>query len=326
MSAAHALEVPGEVPGGAGLRHDAVLYDDPAELTAVAARFLRDGLDAGEAAVLAVDTAAAGAIRDAVGEHPRLHVLDRAEVYRARTPAAITTLRRTAQRLTADGTARVRVVGEPGFGGTEQDRYEWQRYEAVVNAALAGAPLWGLCAFGTAELPAAVLDTVRRTHPAVVTTGGRAANPGYAEPADVLQNLPAPPEPLEDTAPRLAARDVTDFIGLRHAVAAELATLPGPREVVEDLLLAVDEMTSNAVRHGRPPVDLELWTGDGRVVCRITDRGRGPQDPFAGYGPAHGEDLSRGGMGLWLARQLCDHVHVARSAASTSVRLVARLR
>jgi anti-sigma regulatory factor (Ser/Thr protein kinase) len=96
--------------------------------------------------------------------------------------------------------------------------------------------------------------------------------------------------------------------------------------VVEDLLLAVDETTSNAVRHGRPPVDLQLWTADDRVVCRVTDRGPGPQDPCAGYGPAHGDDLSRGGMGLWLARQLCDHVHVARTAEGTSVRLVARLR
>ncbi len=313
-------------PGHGALRHDALFYDDHAELTALATRFLREGLDAGEAAVLAVGAEVAGAVRAALGDDPRLHVLDRAEVYRVRTPAAITALRRTAERLTAGGAPRVRVVGEPDFGGTEQDRHEWQRYEAVVNAALADAPVWGLCAFGTRHLPEPVLGTARRTHHALATAGGRAANPDYAEPADVLRDLPAPREPLEDTRPRLLARDVTDFIGLRHAVAAELAAVPGPREAVEDLLLAVDEMTSNAVRHGRPPVDLELWTGDGRVVCRITDRGDGPQDPFAGYGPAHGEDLSRGGMGLWLARQLCDHVHVARTASGTSVRLVTRLR
>jgi anti-sigma regulatory factor (Ser/Thr protein kinase) len=313
-------------PGVVGFAHDALLYDDPAELPAVATRFLREGLDAGEAAVVAVGADVAAAIRDALGDDPRLHVVDRAEVYRVRTPAAITGLRRTAGRLTAGGVPRVRVVGEPDFGGTEQDRYEWQRYEAVINAALADAPLWGLCAFDARQLPEPVLDTARRTHRALTTGAGRAANPEFTEPADVLRDLPVPREPIEDTRPHLVARDVTDFIGLRHAVAAELAALPGPREAVEDLLLAVDEMTSNAVRHGRPPVDLELWTGDERVVCRITDRGSGPQDPFAGYGPAHGADLSRGGMGLWLARQLCDHVHVARTASGTSVRLVTRLR
>ncbi|SNS31836.1 Anti-sigma regulatory factor (Ser/Thr protein kinase) [Geodermatophilus saharensis] len=314
-------------PGSAvGYVHDALLYDDPGQLVDVVAPFLREGLAAGEAAVLATGARVAGVVRDALDDDPRLLVLDRAEAYRTRTPATITGFRRLADRQVAEGVSRVRVVGETDFGTTAQERYEWQRYEAVVNVALADRPLWGLCVFDTRRLPEPVLESARRTHPHLVTPRGRVRNGGYVDPAVFLRDLPAPPEPLEQGTPRLTARDVTDFIGLRHAVAAELATLPGPRDVVEDLLLAVDEMTSNAVRHGRPPVDLELWTDAGRVVCRITDRGPGPADPFAGYGPAHGEDLSRGGMGLWLARQLCDHVHVARTAEATSVRLVTRLR
>ncbi len=309
-----------------GLVHDALLYDDDAVLTTVAARFLADGLAAGEAAVLTAGHPAAAAVRDALGDDPLLHVVDPADTYGARPPAAIASLRRLVDRCVAAGAPRVRVVGETRFGTTEQDHYEWQRYEGVVNAALADLPLWGLCAFDTRRLPAPVLASARRTHPYVVTADGRGRNRDCVDPAEFLRGLPAPPEPLEQGPPRLAVAGVTDFIGLRHAVAAVLATVPGPREVVEDLLLAVDETTSNAVRHGRPPVDLQLWTADDRVVCRVTDRGPGPQDPCAGYGPAHGDDLSRGGMGLWLARQLCDHVHVARTAEGTSVRLVARLR
>jgi anti-sigma regulatory factor (Ser/Thr protein kinase) len=141
-----------------------------------------------------------------------------------------------------------------------------------------------------------------------------------------LRELATPPEPLEETAPRLTVRDVSDFIGLRHAVAAELASSHGARDRIEDFLLAVDEMSSNAVRHGRPPVDLHLWSSAEKVVCRITDRGPGIVDPFAGYRPAHGEDLSRGGMGLWLARQLCDHVDISRATNSTSIRLTTHLR
>ncbi len=312
-------------PGSAAYVHDALLYDDPGQLVDVAARFLREGLAAGEAAVLATGARTAGVIREALDDDPRLHVVDRTEAYRVRTPTAITGFRRLADRQAAEGVSRVRVVGETDFGATEQDRYEWQRYEAVVNVALVDRPLWGLCVFDTAALPEPLLESARRTHPHLVTPGSRVPNRGYVDPAAFLRDLPAPPEPLERRTPRLAARDVTDLIGLRHAVAAELAALRGPREVVEDLLLAVDEMTSNAVRHGRPPIDLDLWADAERVVCRITDRGPGPEDPFAGYGPAHGEDLSRGGMGLWLARQLCDHVYVARSASGTSVRLVTRL-
>ena len=57
------------------------------------------------------------------------------------------------------------------------------------------------------------------------------------------------------------------------------------------------------------------------AVCTIRDAGAGPADPFAGYRPAHGEDLSAGGMGLWLARQLCDHVVLRRDERGSSVRL-----
>src|SRR3712207_9096862 len=80
-------------------------------------------------------------------------------------------------------------------------------------------------------------------------------------------------------------------------------------------------MTTNALRHGRPPVDLRLWAGEKRLVCTVTDRGAGLQDPFIGYGPAHGDDLSLGGMGLWLARQLCDHVDITPTAEGVRVRL-----
>jgi anti-sigma regulatory factor (Ser/Thr protein kinase) len=101
--------------------------------------------------------------------------------------------------------------------------------------------------------------------------------------------------------------------------------VPAPRDAVEDFLLAVDEMTSNAMRHGGPPVSLRLWVADDRIVCTISDHGPGWDDPFAGYGPAHGEDLSRGGMGLWLARQLCDHVDISSDGAGARVRLTLRV-
>jgi anti-sigma regulatory factor (Ser/Thr protein kinase) len=75
------------------------------------------------------------------------------------------------------------------------------------------------------------------------------------------------------------------------------------------------------VRHGTLPAGLRLWTSPGRLVATIRDPGHGLDDPFAGYGPAHGEDLSGGGMGLWLARQLCDHVAIRRGGDGVNVRL-----
>jgi anti-sigma regulatory factor (Ser/Thr protein kinase) len=309
-------------------RHDALLYDSPEHLAAVAAPFLLDGLAEGEAAVVATSAVTADVLRDAVSAHPRVHVLDRHDVYRARTPTAITTIRGLADEYTGSGIPRVRVVGEVDFGPTERDWLEWQRYESVINEAFAGCPLWGLCVFDTQRLPDALLESALRTHTGLVTAGGRAPNPGFVEPATYLRGLPLPDEPLEASPPRLDARDVADFGGLRRAVGAELATVDGPADLLDDFLLAVDEMTTNALRHGSAPVGLRLWIADDRVVCTVSDHGPGFDDPFAGYGPAHGDDLSHGGMGLWLARQLCDHVDIAHDGADAgvSVRLTVRLR
>ncbi|MGY2085887.1 anti-sigma factor RsbA family regulatory protein [Blastococcus sp. SYSU DS0539] len=297
-------------PAAGGFPHDALLYDSTDQLVAAGAPFLRAALDAGEAAVVVAGAGSRAALREALDDDPRLQLLDRADLYRTRTPAAITTCRRLAEQHTAEGAGRVRVLGEIDFGRTEREWLEWERYESVINQAFSGWDLWGVCAFDTRVLPDPVVESARRTHRHLVTAATRTPNPGYTDPAEYLRGLPVPDEPLERTRPSFAAADVADFIGLRHAVAAELAGVPASADVVEDFLLAVDEMTSNAVRHGQPPVSLRLWTAADRMVCTISDGGPGWDDPFAGYGPAHGEDLSRGGMGLWLARQLCDHVDI----------------
>ena len=313
-------------PAPSGFRHALGLYDDPADMVALALPFLRAGLDAGDPVVLATTDESARALLDALGGDERVLMLERHSVYRPRTPSAITAFRRLAQEQVLAGARRVRVVGETDFGPTPRDWLEWNRYEAVINEAFAGLPLEGLCTYDTRVLPAEVVDWGLRTHPVVVGPDGWRVNPGYVPPAELLRSLPVLPEPLEATEPLLAVHDVRDPIALRHQVAGLLASLAGDRDLVEDLLLAIDEMTSNAVRHGGPPVRLRLWAAADRVVCRISDGGQGLDDPFAGYGPAHGEDLSRGGMGLWLARQLCDHVDVIDEEPGVTIRLATALR
>jgi len=313
-------------PPASGYPHDALLYDSPDQLVDAAVPFLLDGLAAGDAAAIAAGAAVTRVLCEALDGDPRVAVLDRSEVYSTRTATAITTYRKLGEQRTATPGSRVRVVGEIDYGLSERDWLEWQRYEAVINEALVGWPLYGLCVFDTARVPETVLDSAVRTHQHLLTAGGRQVSPHFEDPADYLRSLPVPTEPLQDTAPRLWAKDVADFIGLRHAVAAELATVAAPRDLIEDFLLAVDEMTSNAVRHGQPPVSLRLWIGNDRIVCVIGDGGPGWDDPFAGYGPAHGDDLSRGGMGLWLARQLCDHVDIDLGDHGVRVRLTTRLR
>jgi len=313
-------------PDASHLPHDALFFDTPADAVKLALPFVYDGLDTGDAVLLASGSVLDQALREEIGAHPRLHVMDHTRVYPGRPAAAITTFRRLAVELTGRGARTLRVVGQPSTGSTPRHQLEWQRYEAVINHVLASWPLWGLCLFDRTRTPAAVLESAACTHRRLVGGSGPLANPAFVEPAEYLRSLPLPDEPLERTPPRLRVRDARDHAGLRHAVAAELARVPGRGELVEDFLLAVDEMTSNAVRHGRPPVGLSLWIAADRVVCTVTDGGAGTHDPFAGFGPAHGDDLSRGGMGLWLARQLCDHVDITTGEGGNAVRLTTFLR
>jgi anti-sigma regulatory factor (Ser/Thr protein kinase) len=305
--------------------HDLLVHDSVEELAAVAVPFLRAGLEVGETALIATRPSSAAVLQDALGGADGLAVLDRQVLYGQRTPAALTALRTFVDQRAA-GTPGVRIVAETEFGETPRDWQEWVRFEAVVNQALRHLPLWGLCTYDSTRVPAEAVAAGQRTHPHLVTADGRRPNPHYEQPADFLRSLPALAEPLEDTQPLLAADDVTDLAGLRHAVAQRLNALGGSPDRTEDLHLAIDEMAANAARHGRPPVRVRLWGSADRVVCTISDNGAGMDAPFAGYGPAHGQDLSRGGMGLWLARQLCDHVDVIDDDPGLTVRLATSLR
>jgi anti-sigma regulatory factor (Ser/Thr protein kinase) len=112
---------------------------------------------------------------------------------------------------------------------------------------------------------------------------------------------------------------------LRGRLRAALGDVVPDPDLQEDLLLALGEVAANAFRHGRPPVSARLWTDGHRLVCAISDSGRGYDDPLAGYQPAHGQDLAHGGMGLWLARKLWDSVELLDSGSGLTVRLATTL-
>jgi anti-sigma regulatory factor (Ser/Thr protein kinase) len=131
---------------------------------------------------------------------------------------------------------------------------------------------------------------------------------------------------VEDGDPVFSVENAPTLAGLRHQLGAVLATLVADRDQHEDLHLAASEIAANAFRHGVRPVSARVWADGDRVICVIGDRGTSYRDPLSGFTPAHGLDLSLGGMGLWLARKLWDHVDVLPTDEGLSVRLSTRLR
>ena len=98
-----------------------------------------------------------------------------------------------------------------------------------------------------------------------------------------------------------------------HAAAAGLNP-----DRTADLVLAVDEVASNSLRHGGGRGTLRIWREQGALVCEVRDAGRF-EDPLAGRErPALDRD---GGRGLWMVNQLCDLVQLRSFPSGAVVRL-----
>jgi anti-sigma regulatory factor (Ser/Thr protein kinase) len=230
-----------------------------------------------------------------------------------------------AQRATG-GSGRLRVLAEVDFGADPADWREGQRFESVYNRLLGDAPVSAICLYDRRRLAAAVVDSAVATHPQLVRGSTWSDSAGFQDPIVYVPSLPLPRAAAEDGPPVFVVEDAPALAGLRHQLRAVLAALVPDRDHQEDLHLGASEIAANAFRHGVRPVSVRVWADGDQVICVIADRGTTYTDPFSGFAPAHGMDLSRGGMGLWLARKLWDHVDVMPSPHGLSVRLSTRLR
>jgi anti-sigma regulatory factor (Ser/Thr protein kinase) len=111
-----------------------------------------------------------------------------------------------------------------------------------------------------------------------------------------------------------------DVADIRHAVAREAATAGLTGQRLDDFVLAVNEIITNAVRHTDGRGRVRLWTAGTVLSCEVTDTGDGiPPDWVEPTPPP--ATLVPGGRGLWMARQLCDELTVDTGPAGTVVRL-----
>jgi len=108
---------------------------------------------------------------------------------------------------------------------------------------------------------------------------------------------------------------------LRRSVAGSLEGVD--EEVVADVLLALDEAVSNAIRHGSragDPVLVSVRSDGGWIEMTVHDRGPTPRLPRLPAEPPPA--METGGRGLWLILQLVDEVRLQRIGEGT--RLVMR--
>lgn len=298
-----------------GFRHEALLYRGLQDFLAATLPFIREGLAAGEPVMVAVPPPRVAAIRDALGgEAPRVHFVDMTEL--GRNPACIIPAWHSFLEGRPPGGGRVRGIGEPIWvGRSPAEIGECQRHEALLNLAFDGGPAWSLvCPYDAEGLDPAVLAEAGRGHPHLRGGGASAESPAYQGP-HALPDAPLaePRGPVLEFPVRPGQLDAVRSAVGRHAAAAGLD--PG---ACADLVVAMNELAVNAVRHGGGRGWVRMWAEAGEVVCEVRDRGR-IDDPLVGRRRPAPDQL--GGRGLWWVNRLCDLVQVRTSDEGSVVRV-----
>jgi anti-sigma regulatory factor (Ser/Thr protein kinase) len=233
---------------------------------------------------------------------------------------ALAAVCRTVQE-TRPGGQRLRMIEEPlRTARTAQQSKEWARYESLVNAALAWANAAMVCTYDTCVADPTVVAEAARTHPELVVDGGPRPSRDYADPVMFTAECDGSPLP-ELPPPTLWLRfdGVGQLFTLRDFVTSHASQAGAPARHIEQFVLAVDEIATNAIEHGGGSAVLQIWTDPQTMLCEVSDTGTGLRDPLTGHLPP--DRFATRGRGLWLARQLCDLLELRTGPAGTTVRL-----
>ncbi|MGY1731387.1 ATP-binding protein [Geodermatophilus sp. SYSU D01045] len=121
-----------------------------------------------------------------------------------------------------------------------------------------------------------------------------------------MGRLTWPLRPLPNGRGELWRRDLGGLAELPAARAGlrdHLSTIGFPRDpddpAADRMILAFDELASNALRHGVSPVVATVVAGSGGWLLDVSDR-----DPDTMPAPAVGRDPAHGGLGLYLVARL----------------------
>jgi anti-sigma regulatory factor (Ser/Thr protein kinase) len=262
-------------------RHGTFLYRDDETFLGGLLPFVRGGLAAGQAVVVAEPRPRLDLLRDALaGDAADVELLDMAELG-ANPGRIIAVWREAVDRHVGTGRG-LRGVGEPAFVGRRPAAVaECRLHELLLNDAFDGGPAWDLlCPYDEARLPAEVCAAAR--------TGLR----GEFGPGDV----PA----------------------VRRTVAHFARSCGLAPERAGDLGRAACERATNSIRHGGGAGAVAMWTEPGAAVVEFTDAGR-LADPLAGR--SRPTATQAGGRGIYLVHQLCDLVQIRSGSHGTTVRI-----
>lgn len=299
-------------------RHEAYLYSGE-EFVAGTAAFVREGVAAGQPAMVALVPERLEPVRDALGaDGDDVWFVDMAAL--GRNPASIIPAwRGFVDAFGAEGRP-LRGVGEPIWAGRrEAEVAECQLHEALLNMAVGvDTPLWLRCPYDVAALDDDVLAQARRSHPTYLDGDGYRGSTDYTG-AGLVDDLFSAPVGGSATAQPAQPFGSSDYAVVRDTVRRAAAAAGVDDDRATALVLGVHEIATNSVRHGGGQGWLRTWTADGALVCEVRDRGVITDAMVGRTWPCPTQE---GGRGVWLANQLCDLVQLRSGVDGTTVRLL----
>ena len=298
----------------AGFVHEALMYRDETELRAAVVEFLAAASAAHEPVLMALPDATWQRLQGSIGDADASFA-DMEEV--GRNPNC---LLRMIEDWITEHRGRARVVSEAIFPGRSYpETAECLRHEALLNGALAGADVAILSPYDAAHLDSEILAGAEMTHPTVLEGGRRRVSASYdgSVPARLRAAWPlqSPSGPVFEHALAGSLHD------LRHEVADDPLVGELSSERRSDLVFAINEAATNAVRHGDGGCTTRIWH-DGRSVVSEVSFEASLDDPLAGRRRPDVDAID--GRGLWLINQVCDLVELRSSPSGTTLRMHVR--
>jgi anti-sigma regulatory factor (Ser/Thr protein kinase) len=302
-----------------GYRHDAVMYTGPADFLNATLGFINDSIARSEPILVVVDEEKIDALKYELGADARaVDFADMTEI--GANPGRIIGAWHEYLNERGHG-GSVRGIGEPLYAArSAEELAECHLHEALLNIAFpAETDFWLMCPYDLMSLKDDVLAEAFRTHPAIVDGSRRRSSSNYRVP-EIAQlfagELAAPPDHAI-TVPF----GVTGLARLRRLVAAVAAQMHFHGPQVDEMVVAVNELATNAIEHGAGGGVARVWDDADSFCFEVVDSGSF-LEPLAGRIPP--SPAQTGGRGLWIVNQVCDLVQIRSNATGTTIRGRAR--
>lgn len=303
-------------------RHEALLYANDDEFVDGTLAFVGEGIEAGEPVFIATSADKIALLEQRIEGHAgNVRFADMHQI--GVNPGAIISAWREFVSEREPG-QRLWGIGEPVWPGrSEAELAECHRHECLLNLAFADTPDFHLlCPYDASALPEDVLERVGVSHPVIVDGEAEIESDRYRG-LTGMEAMLAGPLPEPEVTPEEFPFVAESLPSLRYLVSKTATDAGASGRLAEDLVLAVNELATNSVRHAEGTGTLRFWREGDLLVWEVHDRGR-ISNPLAGRERPPRDD--EGGYGLWMVNQLAELVQVRSSESGTVVRLHVRPR